>query len=414
MANSNKYYIKALNCYENGYIEKALEYCEVSISLDLKNKAALNLKGILYYLKGELNNAEATWKLNSQMNNDSVAKKYLENVKSDEEKQVKFVQAVKLVNEVKINEAIELLEQCEQSDFNLINVKNYLCLCYMKQCKYDKVKEKLQKVFEIDKKNEIALNIKKQLMEYDIIKNKVNLKPFLIIGVIILIIIVAAVSKNYIFKIVKGADKSNKNIVLNKSQINQNKKEKQIEKTKQPENLQQHVAVVQFPSADFQNSINSKNFDSLYNYVVEWNSKQLEINDKKLLAEGQKLLADEGTMYFYKKGIEFLQNKDYANAQGQLNKAYSNGSNSYLYQHIIYFLATSYNNSKDFENAIKYYEIYDKNYSSGSYEEMVLYNLALIYKDTDMAKAKQYSDKLTKNYANSIYNNSNIKAILNN
>lgn len=411
MVSSNKYYKKALNYYEDGYIEKALKTCEASISLDLKNTAALNLKGILYYLKGDLKNAEAVWKLNSQMNNDSVAKKYLENIKSDEERQKLYINAVKLVNEVRINEAAELLKKCEQSDFNAINVKNYLCICYMKQCKYEQVKEMLGEVLQIDRKNETALSIKKQLIEYDIIKNKINIKPVIAAAAIILIAVVIILSSKYMFKHI-NIKKSGVSSTTSTSKIKQPVKAKNSSKSKQIENSQKSTAVVQFPAADFQNALNNKNFENIYNYVSQWSDKDLAINDKKLLSDGEKLLADEGTSYFYKSGTSFFNQKDYANAQVQLNKAYANGSSSYLYPHIIYFLATSYNNSKNFEQAVKYYEMYDQSFASGDYEETVLYNLAMIYKDTDMNKAKQYASKLSQNYPNSIYNNSNIKAMV--
>lgn len=412
MINSNKYYAKALNYYENGYIDKALEACEASISYDLKNKAALNLKGILYYLKGELSNAEAVWKLNTQINKDNVAQKYLHGLKLDYEKQTMFVEAVKLVNEVHINEAVELLKQCEHSDYNTINVNNYLCICYMKQCKYEEVKDRLAKVLQIDKKNEISLNIKKQLIEYEVIKKEINLKPIIGAAAIILAVAAIVISTKIIYKHIFSTKKTNLISEYNKNKVEQKAIIKQTPKQKQPESTTQTSVVVQFPAADFQKALNSKDFDSIYKYIMDWNDKNLGINDKKLLSEGQKLLANEGTIYFYKNGNLFLQKKDYSNAVVQFSKAYTNGSGSYLYPHIMYFLAVSCDKSKDYENAVKYYELYDGSFTSGGYEETVLYNLAMIYKDTDIIKAKKYAGKLSQNYAKSIYNNTNIQEIL--
>lgn len=411
--NSNKYYIKALNYYENGYIDKALDACEMSISLDLKNKAALNLKGILYYLKGELNDAEAIWKLNSQMNKDSVAQKYLAGIDLDYERQKIYINAVKYVNEVRINEAVELLMQCEQSDYNAINVNNYLCICYMKQCKYEEAKEKLNKVLQFDRRNEIAMNLRKQLIEYNIINRKRNTKSVIKAVVVILIVTAFAAAVINIYKHINiNTRKTNLSSTQTKNGIKQAVKKKQPVKAGQPENTVQATAEVQFPVADFQNALNNKDFEGIYKYDTEWESKSLDINDKKLLSEGQKLLANDGTAYFYRSGASFLQKKDYSNAIVQFGKAYANGSGSYLYPHIIYFLATSYNNSKDFVNAVKYYELYDKSFPKGDYEETVLYNLAMIYTDIDTTKAKQYACRLSKDYSNSIYNNTNIQEIL--
>ena len=74
MNKTRKYYNKAIECYQKGYIKKALEFCEISISCDIKNKAAIDLKGILYYLKGDIAGAKALWRLSDRENNDSVAK----------------------------------------------------------------------------------------------------------------------------------------------------------------------------------------------------------------------------------------------------------------------------------------------------------------------------------------------------
>jgi tetratricopeptide (TPR) repeat protein len=127
-----KLYTKAINCYNEGYIEKSLEYCEKSISENLKNTSAINLKGLLYYLKGDLENAQALWKMNSQVNKDLVSKKYLEDSISDEEKKRYYQAALNCMKELKIKEALQLLEQCKDSDFNSINVSNSIAICYIK------------------------------------------------------------------------------------------------------------------------------------------------------------------------------------------------------------------------------------------------------------------------------------------
>lgn len=412
MINSESCYEKALNYYENGYIEKAIELCEKGISFDIKNKAVIDLKGILYYLKGDLESAQSLWKLNAQMNNDRAAKVYLETIDDDEENLSLFLEAVKLVKEIKINEAVELLEKCEESDFNAINVNNYLCICYMKQCKFEEAKEKLDKVLKLDKKNQLALNNRKQLIEYNIVEKKINFK--LILATIIVISIIAGITFGIIniskyYNNLKVTD-SKKASVSNKTKKNA----KAAVKTEKPVEKTTAVEEVKFPTATFENILNNKDFEQLYSYVTAWNNKTLEVNDKKLLTDGETLLAEEGTSYFYKTGSAYYKNKDFANAIMELNKAYQNASKSYLYPDITYFLAVSYDNSKNYENAIKYYSLYDASYSSGSYEETVLYNLATIYKAIDIEKAKQYANRLLDKFPNSMYNNSNMKEILGN
>lgn len=411
MNGSNKYYTKALNYYEKGYIDKAMECSERSISLDINNKAAIDLKGILYYLKGDLKNAKALWKLNSQMNKDGAAKKYLHNITYDEERLELFLQAVKLIKEVKIKEAVELLNKCKESDFNSINVNNYLCICYMKQCKFQEAEEKLNKVLKLDRKNQLALDNRKQLMDYDIVTRKINFKPVILtITAILLVTGISYLTINLIRHYSKTKASASTNTSISSKTNNSTKTTSAVKKASQ----QTAVAEEKFPTAAFESALDNKDFQALYNYVETWNNKALDINDKKALSQGEALLSNEGTSYFYKNGTAFYNKNDFVNAVTEFTKAYTNGSSSYLYPHITYFLASSYYNSKDYENAIKYYTIYDTNYSKGDYEETVLYNLAITYKDIDGAKAKQYADKLINSFPDSIYNNSNMKNIIKN
>ena len=80
MDKSGKIYVKAMSKYNDGYIDKSLALCEKSISLNITNAAALNLKGILYYLKGDLDNSKKMWDINYKRNNDKVSKKYLKDI----------------------------------------------------------------------------------------------------------------------------------------------------------------------------------------------------------------------------------------------------------------------------------------------------------------------------------------------
>jgi len=139
MDRSKKLYAIALKKYQNGYIDKALEISEECISLNLKNTAAINLKGLLLYFKGELSKAKSLWKLNYQMNKDGVASSYLENSKNDEEREILYSEAIKHIKAVNIKAGIQILNKCAESDYNSINVNNYLGTCYIKTGKYDKL-----------------------------------------------------------------------------------------------------------------------------------------------------------------------------------------------------------------------------------------------------------------------------------
>ncbi len=95
-------------------------------------------------------------------------------------------------------------------------------------------------------------------------------------------------------------------------------------------------------------------------------------------------------------------------------KAYDYSKESYLNPHIIYYLGTLYEKEGNVEEAVKYYDEYINLYEGQGYEDIVLYNMAIIYKDTDNKKSKEYAKKIEDMFQNSIYNNSKIQEILKN
>ncbi|WP_027625129.1 tetratricopeptide repeat protein [Clostridium lundense] len=419
MDKSSKLYNKALEKYNKGYIDKAEEICEKSISLNINNSASINLKGLLYYINGDLDNCRKLWKMNFQINKDRVSDKYLQDTKDDQKLLELYNTALILIKELKINEALILLRQCEKSHFNYINVNNNLALCYIKKGNYIKALEHLDNVLKADNKNKIALESKKNLRKYNCTKRQINLKNisltaicvFLVFGIGILIKINSAniskslkSSKNKIMTSIhkKNSDsdktKSNTdNVALNK-QNNEEKSEKSKNEV--------------FPYNEIKKHIDEKDFNKIHNDLIKWNNKDLSINEKSLLGQGKDLINSAGGEYFYNKGYEFLTKGDHNNTRVYLERAYEYGNGKWYYPHAIYLLGTTYQNLGDMENAIRYYSSYDNRFNNDEYEEIVLYNLALLYKNIDMNKAKAYGKKLVKSFPESIYNNTNIQNLI--
>ncbi|NFF66422.1 hypothetical protein FCV31_03315, partial [Clostridium sporogenes] len=64
--------------------------------------------------------------------------------------------------------------------------------------------------------------------------------------------------------------------------------------------------------------------------------------------------------------------------------------------------------------AIRYYEIYVNSFVKSDYGDLALYKVATLNEKIDDVKSKNYAKKLSQIYPQSIYNNSNIKRIINN
>lgn len=405
MNKSNKLYKKALSLFESGKIDKAVEVCEKSIAEDARNKAAMDLKGLIFYLKGDLKEAKKIWQLNWKVNKDKAAEKYLQGIDNDERLFQYFLKALKCIEKLKINEAVELLKRCENSDYNSINVSNNIAICAVKQGDYDKANRYLEKVLKLDKTNEKALETKRNLEDIGAIKKNFNFRLLFKPAAAALLVVLIVLGSIYIY---------NRHL-RNTPKVSLKKPKKVVVKKENKKVVKKEVKTqIKFDEAELQNAINNKDYEKIYYYEENFKDKDVRINDKVILNKALEILKNDGVAYFYGTASSYAKKSDYANAEKYFLKAYAYGSSNYLYKDIIYFMATSYKNSGDIENAIKYYTLYDSNYKTGSYEETVLYELAVIYKDIDKGRAKNYASNLVNSYPNSIYNNSIIKSIISN
>lgn len=408
--NKKNIYIKATNYFENGEIDKAIDKCEEGLSEDLKNSAVLNLKGLLLYLKGDLQGAIATWKVNSDFNDDNTAKNYLRDVKKDEERLEYYDRVQILLRNVKIDEAIKLLNKCKESDFNFIKVNIALATCYIRKGDYDLGSVYLFKALKIDKNNKLALEVSKQLKEYGGIKLEINKKThkfrFLTIVIILLSVIAGVIYY------VNDFDKKQNDINLVNSD-NKNTKE-DIENNKNEESetgKTNNTALVNID--DIENAINSKNYDLLYELIVNINKESLTEKEKIVYLKAVETIdSDEAIDYLYTEGLEKYMVEDYDNSKKEFEKVYYYGKSNYLYSHSIYFLGIINEKLNDKLEAIKYYEEYFNQYSDGIYIEEILYSLAILYKEVNLTKTKEYGTYLIYNYPNSIYNNDILNNLL--
>lgn len=380
----NKTYEKALKLYNNGYIDKAIDICEMGISRDLSNSKLLNLKGLLLYLKGDLEEAASIFKTNRYFNNDDISSSYLKDIEKDYERLDLYNKAVQCINNFKIDEAIELLNLCTESDFNSINVNKYLAICYLRKGDYLKSHENLRKLIEIDKFNVYAKEINKELNSALEIKGSSLIKK--IIPVALLIILSIFIT---IFIKDKGSNKYN-------------------EDNMKAEEVQNNIEV---NNSHDENNSNKSNGDNSNNEEVNIENRE-EDSEKEDTGQEIEVLSEEQIKESYIKASGYFEENKVEEAKALLEKVLPSAEKSHLRDDIMFLLASTYENINDVDKAINYYDYYIEEYESGSYIQEAYYRAALIYKNRNNEKSKIYALKLKDNYPNSIYNNSKIKNII--
>lgn len=381
----NKIYNKAMNYYQRGELDKAINKCEQGISISLKSANLLNLKGLLLYLKGDLNGAVAVWKINRDYNSNKISKVYIKDSKRDEEKLKLYELADQDIKNLRIEDALLKLNKCAESDFNSINVNISFAICYLRKGDYILAKEYNEKALKINIKDKVAIEVRDQIESFqesptnrfksNIIKVTASLLALMIIVTVVLIY----------------TNRDSRKVIL-EDKVAQQKQEDIDEELKDvPKN---NIEVLD-------------NEEESNNKLEEPIEKEA---DKKESVE--QLLSNEQVKNEYIKGSDSFNAKDYSKAIEVLSKAYKNSEEMYLKDDILFFLASSYDKSNLKTDSIKYYEEYVERYNNENYIKEVYYNLALNYKDEDINKSKEYAKILEKEYSDSIYYNSKIKKII--
>ena len=425
MKKTNKLYKKAINLYNNGYIDKSISVCEKSIALDIRNSAALNLKGLLLYIKGDINEARRVWEINYKANNDMVSKKYLNDSRNDIDNKELYEESIDLINKIKIDEAIKKLEFCKNSDFNAININNALTTCYIKKGEFEKANVCIDEVLKIDKNNKIAKSNKKLLIKLGVIKRQIPIKKIFLYSASLFLLVLLIFTIKFSLNSIKF-HKPNNDVKYHESDISKrdkisevhdkeaNKKINTEEKTK----TMNKKELEKFPFEEINECINTKDIEELYEYVEKWDNKQLGINDKAIINKGKELLNKYACEFYYNKGLDAYKNEKYKIASEYFLRGIKYGKGHYPYEHDLYMLAVSYEKTNDIANSLRYYELYDREFTenkyirNGTYIETVLYRLAMLYKSLDINKSKEYAKKLNEEYPKSQYNNSNINEII--
>lgn len=417
---TRKIYDKALDFYEKGEINRALDLCEIALAEDLRQSEILNFKGLMLYQRGMLKEAVTVWKLNLDINKDAMAKSYIKDSERDEERIKLYKEAEKLLKKSDVNSALKLFLECAKSDFNCIKVNTGIAWCYQKKGDYYRAKGYIDKALKVDKNAVTANEIKKQLEGMDLYygESKSGKGKGIIIFALIVILSVGGYFfwKNYLPKIIKNqADNSvvvEDENVENDVDIEENKVEN-IEEKQEEVIVPEDKTVSKFDSEALKTAINNSDYNLIYDQIYKVKTDDLTNDEKRLYNKAVSLLKNNGVSNFYENGLAYYNQKDYVNAEDQLCKAYEYCEESDLDEHIIFYRGSTASEHGNRELALQMYEKYNELYSDGPYIEGVLYELALITEESDREKAKVYAEKLVNNYPQSLYINDRINQILN-
>lgn len=382
-------YKEANSLYIKGKLTKALILCNKVVDEGCNNSDILNLKGLLLYLNGDLDDAIDIWKLNCNCNNDKLAKIYVKNALGDKKLEELYFEIEKDIENLKIERALSNLKYCAESDFNTIRVNNSIAYCYIHKGDYEKAEKYNNEAFKIDSDNVESKALKKKIKKLMITPREDFNKKVLVAGTLILVIfsgVYLGYNKidNYIFNIVQ-AETDTSTEKLNDENINEDSN-KDVEQTE------------------------IEREDSKEDIIIdEEEPVKEEIKEEE---KPHEIYSEDELRDMYGTGKYYFTEGEYVLAIEKLEKAYNGAGDSYLKEHILFFLAASLELNGSKEEGIKYYKVYEEKYGSEGYASEVCYKLAILHRDTDINISKEYAEKLRDRYPDSEYYNDNIKDIL--
>lgn len=412
---SKKAYEKAMDYYEKGKINKALEVCELELAQNLRNSNILNFKGLLLYQRGELNEAITVWKFNKDINNDIVAQNYINNAMADKERLELYKEGEHALKQLKIDRALELFKRCSESDFNSIKVNTGIGLCYQKKGDFFKAKEYVDKALNLDKSAVTANILKKELEESIKYYNpqKSSEKIFRFVASLMIVIVLSFAGYSIVMK---------RNILMSQDKVHQNENdESEIKENieSKPEVIQKDIknepdTINNFNKEKVETLINNKDYDGIYDAIKDVKEESIGSDNREAYKQAIDLIKSDGVSKFYEYGLWYFNQGNYSDAKDQLDKAYKYCEGNNLKEHIIFYRASTTLKQSDNKAAIQQYEEYYNQYSDGSYIQEVLYELALLNNPENKDKSKYYANTLAEKYPNSLYVNDKIINIINN
>jgi Tfp pilus assembly protein PilF len=426
---AQKAYDKAMDHYEKGKINKALEICEEILSEGLDNAPVLNFKGLLLYQKGNLSEAVTVWKINQDLNNDEVAGNYIRDSEADKNRLELYKQGERALKQLNVDEALQLFKKCAESDFNCIKVNTGIGMCYQKKGDLYRAKEYIDKALRIDQNAVTAKIIDKELKEKGVYLETTNSSKGALVVITSLVVILALAAGAYLV-IVKFKNKDLSQIIGKARSIEaqEEKNDKTVENKEAKESEEQGKTEEgksdkseEASREEFQNKnldaeklkslVASNDFDGIYEELKNIKAEAVSSQDSEIYNKAVKLMKNEGASKFYDYGLWYFNQGNYKDAEISLGKAYAYCEGNAYKEHILFYRASNSLKNGEEKAALKQYEEYYSKYPKGVYTEETLYELAILSNPTDKEISKKYANSLMNSFPSSIYVNDKLAAI---
>lgn len=419
---SNHYYNEGLEKAKVRDLTGAILVLRKSLELNKKNTQARNLLGLIYYEMGEAVSALSEWVVSKHLQaEDNDADEYMEALQSNPTKLDTLNQTIKKYNSALLsakqrNEDLAIIQLKKVISLNphFVKALQLLALLYMKSGENEKALKCLQKASKIDVSNTTTLRYLHELGDInnsvkeenrtgsrDTVRNaetavfprttykedKPNIWVFinLIIGVAVgvlavFFLIVPTVKNNYINQL------KNKEVEysaeLNKSK--QTYSDLETENTQLQEKVKDLQAQIDsFEVVEYDDTIYNGLFTAAKLYMTDLTDNSGGLDYVKIANALSKVTVDkldkqeakdlynqiktatysEASAELYEEGHNYYSNRKYDEALESLNKAYEYDPDNV---DAIYFIARSYHQKSDDENAKKYYTIITENYPDSS------------------------------------------------
>lgn len=179
---AQKIYKKSKTYLVRGYKEaasrnltKAAAYLKKSIYFNKYNTDARNLLGLVYFERGKISLALKEWIISSALDKeDHRAKEYIDQIQEAPKVLVTYKESINLYNKALLylkqnnhDVAIIRLKKAVSLNPNLIEARNLLSLCYIREKQFYKANEQLKEVLKIDRDNTKALIYFKSVSQED-------------------------------------------------------------------------------------------------------------------------------------------------------------------------------------------------------------------------------------------------------